>query len=181
VSIPPTGIKDRQLKTRFRGYSKPEVDQLLQELTGSYEELWRERKELRGRLDQLEKEIGPLREAAGRLTETLAAADKAAAELRKEAEHDADALLAQAREKARASQIALKGQQTKLKNEVERLRKLEKEQRDELRTFLTGALELIEDRMATKPIPLIEPKQPTEETPVEPERPSLHKTPASTT
>lgn len=174
--IAPSEVQDQKLKRRLRGYSKSAVDRLLKDLAASYEHVWRERDQLQKRLDQLEKEIGPLREASGHLTETLAVAERAASALRLQAERDAEDLLEKAKERAKASQIALKGQHTRLKNEVERLRKLEQDLQAKLRSFLETGLELVDERKSTRETPILE--EPTEPTPVAEERPTLHKTPA---
>jgi cell division initiation protein len=195
--IAPDEVPDQKLKRRFRGYSRDSVEQLLQNLVSSYEQVWRERNQLRARVTQLEKELAPLREAEDQLRAALVTAERAAsevraqaaldadvllekarakskaeekavAELRAQAGLDAETLLEQARAKGKAQQSAAKAQQTRLKNEIDRLKAVEQELHADLRSFLRSGLQLVEDRNQT------------EQSPVAPLPPSTHKTPDPT-
>jgi len=192
--IAPYEVQDQKLKRRLRGYNRASVETLLQSVVSSYEHVWRERDQLRARVDQLEKELAPLREAEDQLRDVLVTAERAASEvraqaaldaealleqasekskaqenaaseLRAQAALDAEALLEQAREKGKAQQSSVKAQQTRLKNEIERLKAVEQELQGNLRLFVRSAQELLEDRKATTP------------SPVAPLSPSTHKTP----
>ena len=181
--IAPAEVQDQKLKRRLRGYNRASVEKLLQEVVASYQQVWRERDQLQSRVDQLEKELAPLRAAEDRLRDVLVTAEraasevraqagvdaealleqakaktqaleKAAAEVRAQAKLDAEALLEQAKAKAKASQSAMKAHQTRLKNEVERLQGVEQELREKLRSFLRSGLQLIDDRSSTQPTPV---------------------------
>jgi cell division initiation protein len=181
--IAPAEVQDQKLKGRLRGYSRVSVEKLLQQVVSSYQQVWRERDHLQSRVEQLEKELGPLREAEHELRDILVTAERAAtdireqaakeaealleqakskskaqenaaSELRAQAVADADALLEQAKAKSKASQSAMKAQQTRLKNEVERLKGLEQELHANLRSFLRSGLQLVEDRKSTQPEPV---------------------------
>ncbi len=211
--IAPAEVQDKKLKRVPRGYSRASVEKLLHEIVASYAQVWQERDQLRTRVGRLERELAPLRVAEDHLRDILVTAERAASEVRaqaaKDAEalleqaktkrmaeekaaskirgqaaRDAEALLEQARTKGRASQSALKAQQTRLKNEVERLKTVEEELHAQLGAFLRRGLELVEkDRKATRETPVIPVAdakatqlspvvpQPTEQTP------STHKTP----
>lgn len=194
--IAPYEVQEQKLKRRLRGYHRASVETLLQSVVSSYEHVWRERDQLRARVDQLEKELAPLREAEDQLRDVLVTAERAAsevrtqaardaetlleqarekskaqesavAELRAQAALDAEALLEQAREKGKAQQSAVKAQQTRLKDEIERLKAVEHEVQANLRSFVRSANELLDDRNATSA------------SPVAPLPPSTHKTPDS--
>ena len=195
--IAPDEVQDQKLKRRLRGYSRDSVEQLLQNLVSSYDQVWRERNQLRARVTQLEKELAPLRDFQDQLRDVLVTAERAAsevraqaaldaevllekarakgkaeenaaAELRAQAGLDAETLLEQARAKGKAQQSAAKAQQTRLKNEIDRLKAVEQELHADLRSFLRSGLQLVEDRNET------------EASPVAPLAPSTHKTPDST-
>jgi DivIVA domain-containing protein len=180
--ISPSEVQEQELKRRLRGYNRASVEALLQNVVSSYEWVWRERDQLKAQVEQLQKELAPLRKAEDQLRDILVTAERAASEVRAQAAQDADALLEQARAKskaqenaaaevraqaardaealleqarakAKASQSAMKAQQTRLKNEVERLKTLEQELHANLRSFLRSGLQLIEDRNETKPSP----------------------------
>lgn len=181
--IAPAEVQDQKLRRGLRGFNRRSVEKLLASVVASYEQVWRERDQLGKRVEQLEKELGPLREAEHELRDILVTAERAATEIRSQAERevkavveqakakskanenaaaelraqatqDAEALLEQARAKAKASQSAMKAQQTRLKNEVERLKTLEEELQQKLRSFLRTGLQLVEDRNTTNPTPV---------------------------
>ncbi len=209
-------MQDKKLKRRVRGYDPAGVERLLQELVASYARVWQERDQLRDRVAQLERELAPLRDAEDQLRDVLVTAERAASEvraqaiqeaealveqakakskaqedaaaqIRAQAAADADALLEQARAKSQASHGAMKAQQTRLKEEVERLQAVEEELHTQLRTFLRSGLQLIEkDRKATRETPVIpaEDGDSTQPSPVVSEpsdatqsSPAMHKTP----
>jgi hypothetical protein len=92
------------------------------------------------------------------------AQENAAAELRAQAALDAEALLEQARAKGKAQQSSVKAQQTRLKNEIDRLKTVEQELHANLRAFLRSGLELVEDRNVTQPSPPASPQSSTQKT-----------------
>jgi cell division initiation protein len=192
--IAPAEVQDRKLKRRLRGYSRESVEKLLHEVVASYQQVWRERDHLQARVERLEKELAPLREAEDRLRDVLVTAERAASEVRAQAKIDADALLEQAKAKtkaqeraasevraqaevdalalleqakakSKASQSAMKAQQTRLKNEIERLKEVEAELHDKLRSFLRSGLQLIDDPNPTQPTPVAATPPSTQETP----------------
>jgi cell division initiation protein len=192
--IAPAEVQHKEMKRGFRGYSRASVEKLLQAVVSSYEQVWRERDQLRTRVVQLEQELAPLREAEDQLRDVLVTAERAASEVRAQATLDAEALLEQAREKSKAQenvaskvraqaaldaealmeqarekskaqQSAVKAQQTRLKNEVERLKTVEQELQANLRAFLRSGLELVDDRGVTKPSPAAELPPSTHKTP----------------
>jgi cell division initiation protein len=198
--IAPAEVQDQKLKRRFRGYKRASVDKLLQQVVASYAQVWQERDQLRNRVDQLEKELAPLREAEDQLRVILVTAERAASdvraqaaldaealleqaraesmaqenaasEIRAQAAQDAEALLEQARAKSKAQQSSLKAQQTRLQNEVERLKEVEQEIHANLRAFLRSGGDLVKDRKATQPSPVIPLPSSTHTAP------STHKTP----
>jgi cell division septum initiation protein DivIVA len=191
--IAPAEVKHQELKRRLHGYNRASVEKLLRDVVASYEQVWRERDQLKDRVDQLEKELAPLREAERLLSDSLvtaeraasevrarAAADaealleqargkrkaqeKAASEIRAKAERDAEVLLEQASVKRREQQIAVTAEQTRLKNEIDRLKTVEQELYANLRAFLRSGLELVEDRNVTQPSPPASPQSSTQKT-----------------
>jgi cell division initiation protein len=217
--IAPAEVQDQKLKRRLRGYNRASVEKLLQEVVASYAQVWQERDQLRNRVGQLEAELAPLREAEDQLRDILVTAERAASEvraqaaidaealleqakakskaqedsaaqIRAQAALDAEALLEQARAKSKASQGTLKAQQTRLKNEVERLQGLEQELHTNLRAFLRSAAQLIEkDRKATQETPVVgmedgkatQPPSPVASSASTQKTPSTHKSPDSAT
>jgi cell division initiation protein len=163
--IAPAEVQERKLKRRLRGYSRVDVEKLLQEVVVSYAQVWRERDELRARLELVENELAPLRESERHLTDSLVTAERAAAKIRAQAALDAEELLNEARSRSEAQQSGAKAQSTQLKNEIDRLEIVKRELSASIRAVLLAGLELVEDRDATKSIPLVELSPSTHETP----------------
>jgi cell division initiation protein len=154
--IPPAEVQDQKLKGRLRGYNKRAVETLLQDVVASYEQVWQERDRLRGRVEELEKELAPLRDAQRHLSDSLVTAERAAAEVRAQAAKDAEELLARARAEGKAQQKELEARRIRLKSEIDRLEMVERELQASLRAFLLAGLELVEDREGTGTAPVVE-------------------------
>jgi cell division initiation protein len=149
-------VQEKRLKRRMRGYSRDDVERLLQDVVESYEQVWRERDELRSRVEQLEKELAPLRDAERHMSESLLNAERAGAEVRERAKEQAEELLQQAREQSKETQRAAKRRRDQLNAEIRRLQLVERELQASLRAFLLAGLELVEDREAAPKSPVVE-------------------------
>jgi cell division initiation protein len=156
VFIAPKEVQEKKLKRRLRGYRRADVEALLQEVAASYEQVWRERDELRTRVEHLEKELAPLREAQRHLSESLVTAERAAAEVRKKAKEQAEELLEQAREESMETQRAAERNRARLNDEIRRLELVERELHASLRAFLLAGLELVEDSESAPKSPVVE-------------------------
>jgi cell division initiation protein len=154
--IAPVEVQYQKLKGRLRGYDKEAVEKLLQDVVASYERVWQERDQLRNRVEKLEQELAPLRDAERHLSDSLVTAVSAAAEVRAQAAKDAEELLAQARAESKAQQKEMDVRRTWLENEIDRLEMVERELQASLRAFLLAGLELVEDREATRTAPVVE-------------------------
>jgi cell division initiation protein len=154
--IAPAEVQNQKLKRRLRGYNRDEVEKLLQEIVVSYEQVWRERDELRRRVEQLEKDLAPLQEAERLLSDSLVTAQREGAKIRAQAALDAEELLEKARAKSTGKQAEAKTEAIRLENEVERLEMVKRELSASIRAVLLAGLELLEDPSATKPSPVAE-------------------------
>jgi cell division initiation protein len=165
VFIAPAEVQEKKLKRRLRGYRRGDVERLLQEVVASYELVWRERDELRRRVEQLEKELAPLRDAQHHLSESLVTAERAGAEVREKAEEQAKELIRQAREKSSETQMMAQRDRDRIKDEIRRLELVERELQASLRAFLLAGLELVEASEAPPEAPVVEVPAPTHESP----------------
>ncbi|HEY6150168.1 MAG TPA: DivIVA domain-containing protein [Gaiellaceae bacterium] len=163
--IAPAEVQDQKLKGRLRGYNKAAVEKLLQDVVASYEQVWQERDQLRSRVEALEQELAPLRDAERLLSGSLFAAERAAADVRALAEKEASELLAQGRAEGKAQQTEMDARRTWLENEINRLELVERELQTSLRAFLLAGLELVEDREASRPAQVVEVPLSNPETP----------------
>src|SRR5437016_13698839 len=100
-----TPVEIRHLKparTFFRGYRRQAVDELLDEIALSFEDVWRERADLADKVEQLEDDVVRYKELEALLRTTLVSAEKAAATMKQRAGREADLSLEEARSEARS-------------------------------------------------------------------------------
>jgi cell division initiation protein len=144
MSLTPVEIRHVNLPRRLLGYERGAVERLLAEIAASFEDVWRERADLRDEIERLESELQRGREIEEALRSTLLSAERIADELRARAHREADLIVEEAR--ARAREIAGSGEteQERVHAEIRRLRALEAEVRAEFRAFLSSALERLD-------------------------------------
>lgn len=144
MSLTPVEIRHVRLDRRVLGYERRAVERLLEEIAASFEDVWRERADLRDEIERLESELQRGREIEEALRSTLLSAERMADELRARAHREADLIVEEAR--ARAREIAGSGEaeQERVHAEIRRLRALEAEVRAEYRAFLAAALERLD-------------------------------------
>jgi cell division initiation protein len=124
MAYTPVEIRHVQLKRGLRGYKRDHVDALLEEVSSSFEQVWRERADLADRVEHLEGELVRFRELESLLRTTLVSAERAATELKGQAKREADLIMSEARSEAR--QITREAQQRRefLATETRRARSL---------------------------------------------------------
>jgi cell division initiation protein len=152
MSLTPVEIRHVRLGRRPLGYERPSVDRLLDDIASSYEDVWRDRADLRDEIEQLESELHRQREIEEALRNTLLSAERMADELRARAHHEADLIVEEARAKAREIAATAEADEQRVRDEIRRLRALEADVRAEFRAFLASALE----RLQGEPAALVE-------------------------
>ena len=86
MPLTPVEIRHVDLKRAWlRGYRRKPVDELLDEIADSFEEVWRERADLSDRLEELEAEAAKHRELEALLRSTLVSAERAAQDMKEQA------------------------------------------------------------------------------------------------
>ena len=144
MSLTPVEIRHVKLDRRVLGYERRAVESLLAEIAASFEDVWRERADLRDEIERLESELQRGREIEEALRSTLLSAERMADELRARAHREADLIVEEARARAREIAGAAEAEQDRGHVESRRLRALEAEVRAEYRAFLAAALERLE-------------------------------------
>ena len=122
-----TPVEIRHLKpagTLALGYKRAAVDQLLDEIVVSFEDVWRERADLADKVDQLEADLVRYRELEALLRTTLVSAEKAAVTLKEQARKEAELILEEARAEARTITRRARSDHDRLLGEVRRMRSL---------------------------------------------------------
>ena len=101
MSMSPVEIRHITFSRRPLGFKRSAVERALAEVAESFAEVWRDRAELTDKLEQLELDLARYRELETLLHTTLVTAERSAAELREQAQRDADLIVAEAHAEAR--------------------------------------------------------------------------------
>ena len=111
-------------RTFFGGYKRVAVDELLDQIVVSFEDVWRERADLADKLEQLEEDLVRYRELEGLLRTTLVSAEKAAVTLREQARKEAELVVHEAQSEARTITRRARSEHDRLQADVRRMRSL---------------------------------------------------------
>ena len=125
--MPLTPVEIRHLELHrawLRGYRKGGVDQLLNEIADSFEEVWRERADLADRLDELETEAAKHRELETLLRSTLVSAERAAHDMKEQARRESDLIVQEAHAEGRRLNREMLTEKQRLEEEVRKIRAL---------------------------------------------------------
>jgi cell division initiation protein len=134
MSLSPVEIRHVQLRRAWlRGYRRPVVDQLLDDIAESFEQVWRERADLADRVEELEAEIEKHRELEGLLRSTLVSAERAAQDMKEQARRESDLIVQEAHAEGRRVTREAAAEKRRLEEDSVRIR-------EQLRTAL-GVLE----------------------------------------
>jgi cell division initiation protein len=108
----------------LRGYRRSSVDDMLDEIVASFEDVWRERADFADKIEQLEADLVRYRELEGLLRTTLVSAEKAAVTLKEQAGKEADLIVEEARAEARSITRHARADHDRLLGEIRRMRSL---------------------------------------------------------
>jgi cell division initiation protein len=124
MSYTPVEIRHVKLRRGLFGYRRAQVDTLLEEITTSFETVWRERADQSDRVELLDGELKRYRELEALLRTTLVSAERAAHELKGQAKREADSILAEAQSEARTITRKARSERETLAVEARRMRLL---------------------------------------------------------
>ena len=124
MGLAPTEIRHIPIPRGLGGYRRGPVEELLDEIADSYEDVWRDRAELSDRIEYLEEELQRHRELESLLRKTLVSAEAAAEEQREQARRNAELVVAEAHAEARRITFAATAERERLLKDVRRLREL---------------------------------------------------------
>jgi cell division initiation protein len=159
--LTPPEIQHQQLNSRRGNYDRQQVDELLEHVAASYEQVWHERDAARAQLSELERRISDYEELERRISEyeeldrllrdSLVTGQRAAEVVKAEAAEEAEALLEEARGKAEEIVSRAHRERTRMEAEIERLRLVEEDVQARCRAILVGALEALSRQDASTP------------------------------
>jgi cell division initiation protein len=124
MALTPVEIRHVKLGRGILGYSRSATERLLDEITASFEDVWRERADLTDKVEQLEADLVRYRELESLLRATLVSAERTAAELKDQARREADLILGEAHSEARSITRQAIADNERLRADSSRLRAL---------------------------------------------------------
>ena len=125
MALAPVEIRHTKLKrSLLGGYRKRATNEFLEQITESFEETWREREDLRDKVEHLENELRRHRELEALLRETLLSAEKSAIELKDQARTEAELVIREAHTAARSITQDALAERERLQGEAIRVRAL---------------------------------------------------------
>jgi cell division initiation protein len=135
MALTPVEIKHIRLgRALVGGYRRPLIDQLLEDVAASFEDVWRDRADLADKVEHLEQELVRFRELEALLRATLVSAERASQELKEQSRREAELVLGEAHAEAREITRRALAEREHLVAEAHRIRAL-----------LRAALDSLED------------------------------------
>ena len=144
MSLTPVEIRHVKPGRRLLGYDRKTVDRLLDDVVASFEQVWRERADLRDEMEELQAELTRQKEIEDTLRNTLLSAERMADDVRGHARREADVIVSEARSSARDIVSSAENERERIQAEIRRLRTVEVEVRADYRAFLIAALDRLE-------------------------------------
>ncbi|HZT14855.1 MAG TPA: DivIVA domain-containing protein [Gaiellaceae bacterium] len=134
--LEPPEIQHARLRRRPFGYRRGDVEELLETVTASFEEVWYEREALRERVEQLLDEGERRRDRDRLVGDVVRNAQRVADETLAEARETADRLLAKARRKADELLLAAEREPERLREDLRALAVAENTLHERVRALL---------------------------------------------
>ena len=144
--ITPLDIENKKFsKQVLNGYSVEEVDKFLDELTAEYEKIYKEATENRGRTEKLSNDLNRYQSIESTLQNTLLMAQTTADEVKKTAQKQADAIIAEAQIKAKEALKNVEGEIILKQKELDDLQKQFDIYKAKMESLLISQLELLKE------------------------------------
>jgi cell division initiation protein len=124
MTYTPVEVRHVKLKRGLLGYRRGAVDRLLEDVTASFEDVWRERADHADRVELLEGELTRYREIEALLRTALVSAERSAIELREQAKREAETIVSEAHAEARTIAREARAERERLALESRRIRVL---------------------------------------------------------
>lgn len=144
MKITPLDIQHKVLDTQWRGYHKIQVDQFLEEIAESVEELTKENLVVKEKLSAKDAELAQLKRAESTLTSTLISTQSFVDQLKRGAQRDADLVVKEAELKAEEILSQSRAELVEMRRTISGLRQQRALVLDRLRTTLSSFHRLVE-------------------------------------
>ena len=144
MKITPLDIQHKVFDTQWRGYHKTQVDQFLEEIAESVEELTKDNLVLKEKLSGKDDEVGQLKRAETTLTSTLISTQSFVDQLKHGAQRDADLLVKEAELKAEEILAQSRAELAEMRRMISTLKQQRALVLDRLRLTLSSFHRLVE-------------------------------------
>lgn len=144
MKITPLDIQHKVFDSQWRGYHKPQVDQFLEELAESVEELTKENMILKEKLSAKDEELSQLKRAESTLTSTLISTQSFVDQLKRGAQRDADLVIKEAEIKAEEILSQSRAELVEMRRMISALKQQRALVLDRLRLTLSSFHRLVE-------------------------------------
>jgi cell division initiation protein len=143
MKITPLDIKKQEFKKVMRGYDPVEVDTFMDMMASEFEELFKQQKELRDKLIELETQLKDYRQIEKSLQQTLLQAQEASGRMYDSARRESEVILKEAEVKAAKILEQTSSDAIRLENELKHLHARKESLIGRLRILLSTELDLI--------------------------------------
>jgi cell division initiation protein len=124
MALTPVEIRHIKPSRSLLGYNRKVVDELLEDIVESFEQVWRERADLGDKVERLDADLLRYRELETLLRTTLVSAERASQELREQARREATVMLEEAHSEARGIRRDALADLERMRMEAARIRSL---------------------------------------------------------
>ena len=124
MALTPVEIRHIKPSRSLLGYNRGVVDELLEDVVESFEQVWRERADLADKIERLDEDLVRYRELETLLRTTLVSAERASQELRDQARREVHVMLEEAHLEARKIRREALAELERMRTESTRIRAL---------------------------------------------------------
>ena len=124
MALAPVEIRHIKLRRSLRGYNRAAVDELLEDIVESFEQVWRERADLADKIERVEEDLVRYRELETLLRTTLVSAERASQDLKEQARRETTVMLDEAHAEARRIRREAVSDLERMRTEARRIRSL---------------------------------------------------------
>jgi cell division initiation protein len=122
MALTPVELRHIKLSRSPLGYNRRGVDELMDDIVDSFEEVWRERADLAEKIERLEDDLVRYRELETLLRTTLVSAERASQDLKEQARRETQVLLDEAHAEARRVRRDAVADLERMRSESRRIR-----------------------------------------------------------
>jgi cell division initiation protein len=124
MALTPVEIRHIKLSRSLFGYSRSVIDELLEDIVESFEQVWRERADLADKIERVEEDLVRYRELETLLRTTLVSAERASQELKEQARRETEVMLDEAHAESRRIRREAAADLERMRSESRRIRSL---------------------------------------------------------